>query len=194
MPNEIKGSDVDSMQRLETPCLILDIDRLEINASAMQTRCAELGVQLRPHLKTSKSLSVAEIATGGVFGPITVSTIKEAEYFARGGYRDIMYAVAIAEPKLAHIDRIQRETGTRILVLIDSIEAATMVASRARCFGNHIFCLIEVDCGEHRSGVLPEIDLLIPLARAANSSGHGRRSTVGRRKKAVGRPEHNFYR
>jgi D-serine deaminase-like pyridoxal phosphate-dependent protein len=170
MPDAIKSALVDSLQRLETPGLILDIDRLEINASAMRTRCAELGVQLRPHLKTSKSLGVAEIATGGGFGPITVSTIKEAEYFARGGYRDILYAVAMAGSKLAHIDRIQRETGARILIVIDTIEAATMVARRARSFGQSVFCLIEVDCGEHRSGVLPEADLLIPLARILSSA------------------------
>jgi D-serine deaminase-like pyridoxal phosphate-dependent protein len=172
MPDRINGSVLDSLQRLETPGLMLDIDRLKMNASAMRTRCADLGVQLRPHLKTSKSLSVAEIATDGAFGPITVSTIKEAEYFARGGYRNIMYAVAIAESKLAHIDRIQRETGARILIVIDTIEAATMVASRARSFGQSVFCLIEVDCGEHRSGVLPEIDLLIPLARVLSGSSN----------------------
>jgi D-serine deaminase-like pyridoxal phosphate-dependent protein len=170
MPDEIKRSVVDSLRGLETPALMLDIDRLKINASAMRKRCADLGVRLRPHLKTSKSMGVAEIATDGAFGPITVSTIKEAEYFARGGYRDIMYTVAIADSKLAHIDRIQRETGARILIVIDTIEAAKLVADRARSFGQAVFCLIELDCGEHRSGVLPEADLLIPLARILSSS------------------------
>jgi D-serine deaminase-like pyridoxal phosphate-dependent protein len=127
MQTEISKMSVETFQSVETPALILDIDRLRNNASAMRKRCADLGVQLRPHLKTSKSLDVAEVATVGTFGPITVSTTKEAEYFARGGYRDIMYAVAIAEPKLAHIDRIQRETGARILIVVDSIDAATMV-------------------------------------------------------------------
>src|SRR5450631_1889318 len=131
MQTEISKVDIQTFQSLETPALILDIDRLRNNASAMRKRCVDLGVQLRPHVKTSKSLNVAEVATAGTFGPIVVSTIKEAEYFARGSYRDIMYAVAIAEPKLAHIDRIQRETGARILIVIDTIDAATMVAGRA---------------------------------------------------------------
>ena len=165
MEEVTKGSLVDSLQGLETPCLILDIDRLARNAGAMLARCTQLGVQLRPHLKTSKSLDVAKIATGGASGPITVSTIKEAEYFARGGYRDILYAVAIAGAKLAHIDRIQRETGAKISIVIDTIDAATMVARKAQSFGQSVCCLIEIDCGEHRSGVLPEADLLIPLAR-----------------------------
>ncbi|HEX9211182.1 MAG TPA: alanine racemase [Bradyrhizobium sp.] len=170
MPDQMSESILDSLRRLETPGLILDVDRVKRNASAMRTRCAALGVQLRPHLKTSKSLNVAEIATGGALGPITVSTVKEAEYFARGGYRDIMYAVAIAEPKLPHIDRIQRETGARILIVIDTVEAAEMLASNAPSFAQSVSCLIEIDCGEHRSGVLPETELLLPIARVLSRS------------------------
>src|SRR4051794_27010129 len=146
MQTDINKTAIETLQSLETPALLLDVDRLRNNANAMRKRCAELGVRLRPHLKTLKSLNVAEIATAGTFGPVTVSTIKEAEYFARGGYRDIMYAVAIAEPKLAHIDRIQRETGTRIMIVVDTIEAAAMLARRAPSSGQKIHCLIEVDC------------------------------------------------
>jgi D-serine deaminase-like pyridoxal phosphate-dependent protein len=170
MPDQMNGSIVDSLRHLETPGLILDVDRVKRNAGAMRTRCAALGVRLRPHLKTSKSLDVAEIATGGAFGPITVSTIKEAEYFARGGYRDIMYAVAITEAKLQHIDRIQRETGARILIVTDTIEAAEFVASSALSFAQNVSCLIEIDCGEHRSGVLPEAGPLLPIARVLSRS------------------------
>lgn len=170
MQAEISIMGVETFQSLETPALLLDIDRLRNNAGAMRKRCADLGVQLRPHLKTSKSLNVAEVATAGMFGPITVSTVKEAEYFARGGYRDIMYAIAIAEPKLAHIDRIQRETGARVLIVVDTIEAATMVAGRASSFGQKVHCLIEVDCGEHRSGLPPQADEIVPIARILSDS------------------------
>jgi D-serine deaminase-like pyridoxal phosphate-dependent protein len=167
-----RNTDLGSFQSLETPSLLLDISRLERNAALMQERCAKLGVALRPHLKTSKSLDVARIATADKFGPITVSTLKEAEYFARGGYRDIMYAVAIAPSKLAHVDRIQRETGARILVLVDTVEAADAVARLASSFGSPITCLIEVDCGEHRSGVLPKPGQILPIARLLMNSNN----------------------
>jgi D-serine deaminase-like pyridoxal phosphate-dependent protein len=165
MPDQIGGAIVDDLRRLETPALILDVDRVRHNAAAMRTRCAALGVALRPHMKTSKSLHVAEIATGGGFGPITVSTLKEAEYFARGGYRDILYAVGIAGAKLPHVDAIQRETGARIRIVVDTIEAAEMVTNRAPSSAPGVSCLIEIDCGEHRSGVLPEAERLLPIAR-----------------------------
>src|SRR5690348_9663421 len=63
-----------SLLTLETPRLILDLDRLEKNCAAMRARCDALGVALRPHLKTAKSVDVARIATGGT-GGITVSTL-----------------------------------------------------------------------------------------------------------------------
>jgi D-serine deaminase-like pyridoxal phosphate-dependent protein len=38
---------------LPTPALILDLDRVERNCERMIRRAAELGVTLRPHLKTA---------------------------------------------------------------------------------------------------------------------------------------------
>ncbi|MEN3385217.1 MAG: hypothetical protein V7608_5261, partial [Hyphomicrobiales bacterium] len=99
------------LDNLETPRLLLDVDRLERNCVHMRARCRALGVALRPHLKTAKSLDVARVATGGAPLGVTVSTLKEAEYFARNGYRDILCAAGIVPAKFAHAARIQRETG-----------------------------------------------------------------------------------
>jgi len=59
---------------LETPCLILDRSRLAHNATRMTDRFANSGVQLRPHMKTGKSIDVARVALAGNFGGVTVST------------------------------------------------------------------------------------------------------------------------
>ena len=84
------STEQNSLLALETPRLVLDLDRLERNCAAMRARCATLRVALRAHLKTAKSVDVARIATNA--SAITVSTLKEAEHFARAGYRDILYA------------------------------------------------------------------------------------------------------
>ena len=75
---------------LPTPCLLLDPGRLQRNAQRMLDRASSLGVGLRPHLKTTKCDQIARIAGGGERGPITVSTVREAECFAELGYRDIL--------------------------------------------------------------------------------------------------------
>lgn len=155
---------------LDTPCLILDADRLERNAERMRLRCDALGVTLRPHLKTAKSIDVARIAAAGEQGPITVSTLAEAEYFAAAGWRDILYSTAIAPAKLARADRIQREHGARLLFVVDNVEAVTAIGKEASSLGARFGVLIEIDCGEHRSGVAPASPALVAIADIIGAS------------------------
>jgi D-serine deaminase-like pyridoxal phosphate-dependent protein len=154
-----------TLAELETPCLLLDRDRLLRNAEAMLERCRALGVALRPHVKTPKSLEIARITHGGQVGPITVSTLREAEYFAMHGFRDILYAVAIVPAKLPRVAAIQRETGATVRVVLDSVAVAKGVAAFAsRTDGLCLEVLIEIDCGEHRSGIAPEDPDLLAIA------------------------------
>ena len=44
---------------LPTPALVLDLNRLERNLGRMAERARRLGVRLRPHIKTHKSIEVA---------------------------------------------------------------------------------------------------------------------------------------
>lgn len=151
---------------LTTPRLLLDTDRLERNAARMRARCEDLGVTLRPHLKTAKSVDVARVAADGRQGPITVSTLAEAEYFAAAGWRDILYSTAIAPAKLARAARIQREHGARLLFVIDDRDAAAAIGKEAAALGARFGILIEIDCGEHRSGVEPASAELVEIADA----------------------------
>ncbi len=155
-----------SFSGLETPRLLLDRDRLTANAERMQVRCAALGVALRPHVKTSKSTEVARIAAGGTVAPITVSTLAEAAYFAAAGWRDILYATAMVPAKVSHAARIQDDTGAHVTLVVDEPEAARGIGAAAIALGASFPCLVEVDCGEHRSGVAPASDELVAVAAA----------------------------
>lgn len=153
-----------SLLTLETPRLLLDLDRLERNCATMRARCDAHSVKLRPHLKTAKSVDVACIATNGE-GGITVSTLKEAEHFAAAGYRDILYAATIVPGKLAHVARIL-EMGCDLVLVTDSPE---VIAAASRFAAEHkitLSFLIEIDCGEHRSGLAAGSLEIVALARA----------------------------
>jgi D-serine deaminase-like pyridoxal phosphate-dependent protein len=154
----------------ETPRLLLDADRLSANASLMRDRCSSLGVTLRPHLKTSKSIDVALVAGGGERGPITVSTLAEAEHFAIAGWKDILYATAITPSKLDRARRIQELCGARILIVLDDVAAAHDIGREAAALGARFEVLIEVDCGEHRSGTAPASPELIEIAKAVSAA------------------------
>jgi D-serine deaminase-like pyridoxal phosphate-dependent protein len=157
-----------NLAELETPCLLLDLDRLERNCQRMLARVDALGVQLRPHLKTAKSVEVARRATGGGRGGITVSTLKEADYFAGHGYSDIVCATAIVPAKLAHAARIAQACD---LVLVTDAHEVVREAARFAAANQCGFSfLIEIDCGEHRSGLPATEAAVVDLARAIHAS------------------------
>ncbi|WP_227270847.1 alanine racemase [Roseobacter weihaiensis] len=156
---------------METPALILDIDRLSANAERMLTHCADLGITLRPHVKTPKSVDVARLATGGRMSTITVSTLAEAEHFARAGFTDILYAVGITPNKFARACRI----GPGLMLAVDSVEMAVALAESD--LPNPV--LIEIDCGEHRGGLPVTDPALEQIARALGPQFEGIMSHAG---------------
>lgn len=156
---------------LETPCLVLDADRMDRNIARLRERLAPLGVTLRPHLKTAKSIEVARRVMATPQGPATVSTLKEAEFFAEAGVTDIIYAVGIAPWKLAKVLEL-RTRGVDLAVILDTVEQAEAVAAASREAGAAIPALIEIDCDGHRSGVLPgDAARLVAIGRALANGG-----------------------
>ncbi|MBL0141858.1 MAG: alanine racemase [Betaproteobacteria bacterium] len=134
---------------------------MEANVARLKAHLAPLGVRLRPHVKTCKSIEVARGLMETSAGPIAVSTLKEAEQFLEHGVTDILYAVGIAPAKLDHVLAL-RSRGADLAVVVDSVEAAQAVAAR----GAGIPVLIEIDCDGHRAGVKPGHPVLIDIARA----------------------------
>ena len=157
------------LTELETPALVLDRTRLDRNIARMREHLTALRVTLRPHVKTAKSMDVVGRALqgppGGVdhrLGGITVSTLKEAEYFHSNGVTDILYAVGIAPNKLAHIARLRRE-GADVTLVLDSGEAADLVAAHGEKLHMRFPALIEIDSDGHRSGIQPGDPALLDI-------------------------------
>ena len=150
----IEGAELDSAA-LETPCLLLDEARLRANLAGMRAHLDRLGVAFRPHLKTAKSIAVARLAMTDPTGPATVSTLREAEYFAAAGVRDIVYAVGIAPQKLDRVGAIRRRWGADLAVVLDSVAQAEAVAAWGARNADPLPVLIEIDADGHRSGVKP---------------------------------------
>jgi len=114
----------------KTPAAVLDLERLRRNTERMRARAERGGVTLRPHMKTAKSARVAELATAGQPGGITVSTLAEAEYFLERGYRDMVYAVCITPAKFDEVAAL-RARGAQLSVLADNIEVVDALAEKA---------------------------------------------------------------
>lgn len=161
-----------SLHEIETPALIVDERKMMQNIQRLRMRLAgHDGLVHRPHLKTVKCVEIARRLFPDGAGPITVSTLLEAEHFSNAGYKDILYAVGLAPAKLARVTRL-REQGVNLTVIIDSVDAVNaMTADEPEGLRETPF-LIEIDCDGHRAGVRhDDHETLISIAGALSKAG-----------------------
>jgi D-serine deaminase-like pyridoxal phosphate-dependent protein len=143
-----------ALEQLDTPALLVDLDRLERNVSRMAAFAREHGVDLRPHAKSHKSAAIARRqADAGAVG-LTVAKLDEAEAFLDAGFTDLFIANEVVGPR--KWERLARlaQRGT-VAVGIDDASVAAGIASAARATGATVDLLIEIDSGLHRAGLLP---------------------------------------
>lgn len=156
--------------QLETPALLLDVARMDRNIARMLGRMAGHAVAFRPHVKTNKCMEVTQrLLDAGARG-ITVSTLKEAEYFSQRGISDILYAVCLSPNKLEHALRL-RAQGVRLKVIVDSVEMAQQLNPSRLQDADRLEVWIEIDTDGHRSGVLPDAPELLTIADALRAQG-----------------------
>jgi len=136
----------------------------------MKVHCRERGAPLRPHMKTMKSAQAARLAIDEDFGGIAVSTLKEAEYFTDHGFADIQLAICLTPDRLPRAASISNRI-RRFSFFLDSLEAAEAAASFARVERARFRAWIEIDSGEHRTGIDPDSDALIFIARTLDAAG-----------------------
>jgi D-serine deaminase-like pyridoxal phosphate-dependent protein len=139
---------------LQTPCLVVDRDVLEVNLVAMADHARDLGLVLRPHAKTHKCAEVArrQLALGAV--GLTVATVGEAEVFAESGFTDlfIAYPLWAAGARGRRLRALTERVALRVGA--DSPEGVEILArALARTEAEVV---VEVDSGHHRTGVAPE--------------------------------------
>ena len=146
---------------IQTPCLIIDLDALERNVKKMGILSKEMGVRHRAHGKMHKSVDVAKLqeTLGGSVG-ICCQKVSEAEVFVRGGIKDVMVSNQVCD--LVKIDRLARlpKLGARILVCVDDPENVANLATAAQKHGTELECLVEIDCGAGRCGVITSQDVV----------------------------------
>lgn len=78
------------IEDVDTPAVIIDLDRVEHNIAKLQAYCDQHGIANRPHIKTHKLplLAHKQLAAGAV--GITVQTLGEAEVMAAAGVSDML--------------------------------------------------------------------------------------------------------
>lgn len=143
-----------SVDEIQTPCLILDLDALERNVKKMGDYAKAHGMRHRSHGKMHKSVDVQLLQQelGGAVG-VCCQKVSEAEVFARGGIKDILVSNQVRDP--AKIDRLARlpKYGARVIVCVDDVANVADLSAAAVKHGTTIECFVEIDCGAGRCGV-----------------------------------------
>ncbi|MBW6421983.1 DSD1 family PLP-dependent enzyme [Rhizobium sp. XQZ8] len=167
VPAEI-GASIDDIQ---TPALIIDLDAFERNVARMRDYAEKMGVKLRAHAKTHKSADIALylMEKGGAVG-ICCQKVSEAEALVRGGVTDVLVANEVSDPK--KIDRLARLTKlAKVAVCVDDAAVVPTLSEAAGRHGVTLDVLVEIDCGARRCGVeagAPAVELAKVVAAAPN--------------------------
>ena len=79
-------------EELDTPILVVDLDKLAHNIETMHSFFRRNETKLRPHISAHGSPTIAhmQLAAGGTAGGITVSTLGQAEVFTSNGFNDVL--------------------------------------------------------------------------------------------------------
>jgi D-serine deaminase-like pyridoxal phosphate-dependent protein len=182
--------DEDEVAALETPLVVVDLDRTDQRIAAMAAFMRDRGIALRPHAKTHKSVEIArrQIAAGA--SGLTVATIGEAEVFADAGLTDlfIAYPVVVRGPAVERLRSLAERS--HLSVGADSVPGLNALAGAFAGHQASVRVLIEIDSGGSRSGLRPgdagllarhASDLGLEVAGAFTHEGHGYRGGPARR-------------
>lgn len=142
-----------SRSLLVTPALVLDLDVLEANLAAMAAHARRVGVALRPHAKTHKSLEIArrQVQAGAV--GVCCATIGEAVVMVRGGLRGVLVTSPVVQA--ANVARLLALAAAApdLMAVVDHPANARALSEAATSAGLTLRLLVDFDIGLGRTGV-----------------------------------------
>lgn len=143
-----------SRRDLNTPVLVLDLDRLDRNIATMAGFAASHGLQLRPHAKTHKSVDIAkrQLAAGAI--GLCCAKLGEAEALADGGITGLhITSPVVPAPAVERLAALNlRSAG--LMTVVDNPDNARAIARAVERAGDAtLSVIIDVDPGIHRTGV-----------------------------------------
>jgi len=164
-------------KQIETPALLVDLDRMEANLERMAAFFRSVPAKLRPHFKNHKCPELARRQLdAGAIG-MTCATLREAECLVEHGVRSVLLANEIVDSaKICRFVELARQAD--LIVCVDNEKVADDLARAARNRRTPVSVLIDIDVGQHRCGV-PSGEPAVRLARAVVKKGLRFRGLMG---------------
>ena len=138
---------------LDTPCLCVDLDRLDRNLDRMQTTVARNGIASRPHAKTHKCPAIArlQLATGSV--GICTAKISEAEVMFEHGIEQVLMTTVNVTPRKIRRAMRLRKRYESFTQAVDTAANARDLSAAATEAGVVADIVVDIDPGGHRTGI-----------------------------------------
>jgi D-serine deaminase-like pyridoxal phosphate-dependent protein len=157
------------LEDLPTPCLVVDLDRVEANITRYQAAVSAAGTRFRPHAKTHKTIELARMQLDAGACGLTVAKVGEAEVYVDAGVEDVVVAYpVVGEEKWARLADLAGRA--KIGVNVESEAAARGLSRAASKRRAEIHVHLDVDSGLGRCGIPPgEIENLERLAELVRS-------------------------
>ncbi len=141
-----------TLDDIDTPAVVIDLDVMEQNISRMSAYCKKHGLKLRPHVKTHKTVDIARLQMEAGACGIACQKVGEAEVMIAGGLTDVLVCYNIVgEQKLVRLRNLASRA--TLSVALDSSSVADGISWAAGSAGTSIGVLIELDIGGARTGV-----------------------------------------
>jgi len=162
---------------LPSPALLIDESRLESNLAAMVHVAGDVR-RLRPHLKTHKLRPLVRRQAELGITKAKVATVAEAEMAAAAGARDILLALQPVGPAATRLARLAHHfRDTLFSAVFDAPEPLrAMAAAVAETGAPAVGAWIDLDIGQHRTGIAPgadAVDLACEILRHPGLSWRG---------------------
>jgi D-serine deaminase-like pyridoxal phosphate-dependent protein len=143
-----------TLDALDSPQLLLDLNQLDANLAYMQQACAKHGVNLRVHFKSLKCGGLAKYLVSKGINAFLAAKLNEAEVLADAGILDILIANEIIGPiKLKRLAQLALRTDLKVCV--DDATNISALGAATKAAGAKLGVLVEVNIGMDRCGVEP---------------------------------------
>jgi D-serine deaminase-like pyridoxal phosphate-dependent protein len=141
--------------RIFSPALLFYKDLIRANI-ARAVEMAGDPERLRPHVKTHKTREIVRMELDAGVRKHKCATIAEAEMVASCGAPDVMISYPLVGPNCGRLTRLIRAfPACRFSVLADHPAGIMGLSQALSAEGQVVDVLLDIDIGQHRTGVAP---------------------------------------
>ncbi|MFT6834467.1 MAG: D-serine deaminase-like pyridoxal phosphate-dependent protein, partial [Francisellaceae bacterium] len=152
---------------LDTPCLVIDKDKLIRNIKSMSEYAKNHGKQVRPHAKTHKCPEICNIQLNNGCIGISITKVSEALALANEGIKNLLITSPIVTQNKINIFSKILDLAPETILVIDSEISLKMVSNLAETKKQKINIIVDIDAGIGRTGI--DFASAIDLALGVNS-------------------------